>query len=125
MAGTWNFIDQFRVDGEQYMSGSDSGTYNNCQKISDLISTTGGALSVAPVTVANMQAFFLQSDQICNIVFTLSTGSLTITLPANGAYSWSVNSGQANPFAHDIVSAVVNFTGPVTSVTITCRIATT
>jgi len=121
MAGTWTFTGQYKADAENYIAGTNTGTYNVMQKISQNIASTGGSLSVESVTVANLQSIFLQADQDCTIVFTLATGTKSIALVASQCYEWDVATGQANPFAYNIVSAVVNFTG--TAPNITARIA--
>jgi hypothetical protein len=102
-AGAWTSVLQHRVDSENYLSGTDAGTYNTAVKITEAVTgyTPGTPATVMPgitgIVVANLQSYFFQVDQgtaAYPLVLTLTsnTGKTTsINLTAGNANYWDVS----------------------------------
>ena len=104
--GSWTTIIQTRQDSENYVAATSLGTY--ITKIKEAINATVintiTTFATLSVTAANMQSFFLMTDQgtVANpvlVTFTLSTGTLVFSCVANVPIYWDANMSQiANPF---------------------------
>lgn len=128
MSGTWTTTIQTRVDTENYLSSVSSGTYNAATKLQEVLSvTTGtntGTITVPIVTIAKLQEFYLTSDQgtVANpvtVTFTLSTGTLILSLVAGQPYYWDVNQGIANPFAYSSTGTTAAYSIPTSDLGLT------
>lgn len=124
MAGTWSTSIQVREDSENPLGSTSSGTYEAGSKISAALSvTTGtntGTITVPIVTIAKLQMIYLTCDQgtVSNpvtLTFTLSTGSLVVSLVAGQPYYWDVNQGIANPFAYSSTGTTAAYSIPTSA----------
>lgn len=96
--GAWTSSLQTRVDSENYIAGTPTGTYNTATKLQQLWSVinTPTAFTVPLFTVANLQMYEFMVDQgtVANpvvITFTSNTAqTVKINAVANSLYYWDV-----------------------------------
>lgn len=107
MAVTMTFVNQARMDSENYISATSTVSGSGGQKISDVIpfNNTAQDVSLSGFDKDDLKGIYLTADYDVDVVFTLGTGNLAISIPADGCFQWDENSGITNPFAYDIVSA--------------------
>ena len=71
---------------------------------------TSQAIAIA-FSKTTLKSLFLLSTKNATLVFTLTTGTVTINLVAGAPYVWDVSPGYfANPFGFDVTSAALTNT---------------
>ena len=106
MGVSLSVVKQFRLDSENYISGTETIAGDACQVISDTIPTpsTTAATAFLAFAQAKLKAIEIVSDQDLTLHFTGPT--LAVSLTAGVVWGWELDSGLANPFGSTTVTAV-------------------
>ncbi len=103
-------------DGSSQITGSqqETGT-THVNVVSPFAAGTSQPVTGVAFAYATLKALVIKASANCTLVFTCTSGTVTINLLANVPYVWQLSPGYfANPFTHDVTSLAITNTASLT-----------